>query len=1267
MDIGLNASDHTYYMRLSYLIAAIRRTCLKFAFISCFLLVMGSLYSQETFYDRFEQNTYTNNDGSLQFSTGWIETNEATDPDAGRIRIEGNELEIKNMDNVTIQRSLDLASALSATLTFDYDRKNGNETIRVQLWDGTQFNTRATLNGDGLINYTLTAAERNANATLRFTSGSGGWGSTEEYEIDDVLFTVTMPSTISINNVTVDEAAATATFTATHIGQNAAGPFTVNWQTADGTALAGTEYVAASNVMSFTGTIGDTETIVVNLTAEDNIYEFIETFFIQMTVTSDPTVDISREGAGNITDNEVIQGNTPLTLFQELGGYMDYTSTGGTLRTQPNTVDHCAITTSSSNTITTNIPATGTITNALLYWTNSNPTMDPQITFEGQTIEASLVYQSVFSGRNFFNHSADVTALVQGIPNINTNVFDFSGLTITNTGSHCTSGTVLGGWALFIFYSDPGLPASTINLYQGFDADQNTTTSFGLSGFYAIGSIGSKTTILSWEGDQTLANNESLAFITPTTGSNILSGDGDNTTGTNPFNSTHYDNVDVPVTNNSNSYGVDLDTYDVSAFIVAGESTATTQVNVGQDLVLMNLVILKVPSNIIIGNVFEDINYGGGAGRDRTAAGVAGIPNVTVELYDSTNTLFKTTVTDAAGDYGFTGMANDTYTVRVVTGTIDSTRPNGTGCGNCYPVQTYKTDFASSTLTPNPSLVGGNDPTAASDTGTGVLTGAQSTATVAIFNEGAVGVDFGFNYNTIVNTNNSGQGSLEQFIINSNDLGEGAMDVVANGIFDPPAGQDISIFMIPPSGDPLGRPADVNFLAGGYFDLDVTGNQLSEIKTDNTAIDGRTQTAYGDTNTGGAGSGGTPVGVSATNLPVYEQPEIQIRGNNQDVIRLDGDNLVVRGLAIYATDNSGILARNGSATIEENFIGINAEGTDVGTQDYGVHLKDGDLNLASNYISGSEKAGFYLENKGSPVIEYNHFYRNGSGDTCMDNIYIRDGTDIVIQYNLIAEAAGTGIEADQYEGTLNILENTITNNGISPVDCGGGVFEDAGIRLLEQNASITQNIIHSNQGEGLVIAKDNVINVLISENSFYNNGQRANSLGIDLDDSQNNGDGITLNDPGDSDNGANGLLNFPIIESAYIQSGNVVIKGWARPGSIMEFFLTDISEGTATLGDNQLGFSQDYGEGELYLGTVIEGSAGDSDSSSSSYTDADGNTDNTSRFQISVPIQPGVTVGDYVTATATISNTTSEFSPQRIITLRTVITNRRITYRVNPN
>jgi hypothetical protein len=256
---------------------------------------------------------------------------------------------------------------------------------------------------------------------------------------------------------------------------------------------------------------------------------------------------------------------------------------------------------------------------------------------------------------------------------------------------------------------------------------------------------------LSWEGDQTLANNESLQFTTPLSGTNLLVGDGDNDgiSANNPFNSTHFDNTILPNLNNTASHGVDLDTYDVSSFILPGETSATTQVNVGQDYVIMNAVVLKVPSNLITGRVFEDVNYGGGAGRNYASASGVGLPGVTVELYDAEGTLVDTQTTDLSGIYVFAGMVNGTYSIRVVNGSVRSSRPGGGACTSCIPVQTFKTEYIASALVERPNEVGGANP-AGADTGVGVLAGAQTLASVTIANEGVAGLDFGFNFNTIV-------------------------------------------------------------------------------------------------------------------------------------------------------------------------------------------------------------------------------------------------------------------------------------------------------------------------------------------------------------------------------------------------------------------------------------------------------------------------------------------------------------------------------------
>ena len=356
---------------------------------------------------------------------------------------------------------------------------------------------------------------------------------------------------------------------------------------------------------------------------------------------------------------------------------------------------------------------------------------------------------------------------------------------------------------------------------------------------------------------------------------------------------------------------------------------------------------------------------------------------------------------------------------------------------------------------------------------------------------------------------------------------------------------------------------------------------------------------------------------------------------------------------------------SGAGTISNNLLGVNATGSNAGNIDYGVEISGGTVIVDGNFISSNTDFGIRINGGTSTIIQNNHISANGDS-ACDDNIIIENGSGITIQQNLIENASSLGIDGDGISGGILISENTITNSGQHGGNCSGNV-ENAGILLDGSNSEISGNIIATNGGSGIVLAGGNTSGNLISQNSIFANGTASDALGIDLDSTDNVGDGVTLNDNGDGDNGPNGLANFPIITSAFRLGNNVVVKGWSRPGAIIEVFLTDVIEGTATEGDNELGMSTDYGEGQTYLGTVVEGSGSDLDSGTSSYLDVDGNTDNTNLFEFNVPIPSGVMTGDYITSTATISNTTSEFSPFSVLKVRTVITNRRITYRVNPN
>ncbi|MEP4883157.1 Calx-beta domain-containing protein, partial [Maribacter dokdonensis] len=1080
------------------------------------------------------------------------------------------------------------------------------------------------------------ATNTNGCLTFRFTSNNNTTGNGWQASVS-----CSPPGPkIVVEDVYVDEDSGSAIFTVTHVRDRHGyqsfffgfieTPFTVEYMVSDGTANNGSDYISVNGTLTFTGEVGNVQTFSVPI-VDDGVPELVEYFTVGFSDATAQYASVDYSDTANGYINSQILANDPLTLFQEFDGYFDYSTTGGSLRTNDNNTDACSITTSSSNTLISPIPNTGTIKKAYLYWAHSSTVVDGTVTFEGQTVNANYQYQTTLTNRNFYGYVSDVTNIVEGVADPSTNVFDFSGLSVDNSNTYCSSATVLGGWTLFVFYEDPNLPAVNINLYQGFDGLSNDGNSFTLDSFYAIAGAGAKASFLSWEGDSTLdgnssgttnPNGERLSITNQANQDFTLAGDGGQT-GNNAYNSTMYDNTTTPDYNVSTTYGVDLDTYDISTFVSPGDSQVTANVDVGQDFVISAAVVLKVPSNLIAGTVFEDVNYGGGQGRNMTNANGVGISSAIVELYESDGTFVRRTTSKVSGDYSFGGMADGDYFVKLVNSTVRSTRANGINCTTCVPVQTFRSYGDVNNNIEVLDEIGGADPTAFSDSALGVFEDSQSLSMVNIESSGVANIDFGYNFNTIVNTNEFGQGSLEQFILNSNTLGEVGLDIEANAIFDPAAEEDVSIFMIPPTGDSFGRTADVNYNAAGYFDILLdNANTFSVITGTNTIIDGRTQTAYsGDSNAGTVGSGGVGVGIANTALPNYTRPEIQIHRNGGDVLRLNGSNVTIRDISLYANNNAGVRVQGGSATISNNLLGVNALGASAGNIDYGIEQTGGDLSAFSNYLSSNTIAGIFIDGGTRSTVQFNHLDSNGS-TACDDNILIEDGSTIVIQENLIESAAASGIEIDNVDG-VTVSNNNILLSGQNGGDCNGS-YEGMAIKISGDDSVIDQNRIYSNGSEGVVVLSG--ASNTISQNSIYANGTVVPSLGIDL-----GMDGVTLNDNSDSDSGPNNLENFPIINSAFISGSNLVVTGWASPGSTIEVFFTDVNEGTATLGDNRLGLTQDYGEGQTYIGTAIEGSGDDQDAATSSYADPDGNSDNTNKYKFVFPLPSGTVVGDLIT------------------------------------
>jgi uncharacterized repeat protein (TIGR01451 family) len=677
----------------------------------------------------------------------------------------------------------------------------------------------------------------------------------------------------------------------------------------------------------------------------------------------------------------------------------------------------------------------------------------------------------------------------------------------------------------------------------------------------------------------------------------------------------------------------------------------------------------------ISGFVYEDVNYGGGAGRPRSANGTVGRPGATVELYNGT-TLVSTTTTDANGQYTF-GTTPGTYTVRVVNSTVSSSR---TGyVAGLLPVQTYN-----GTTT----AVGGVNPVladAAANNGSQSLTAlnsgtatAQSLATITTTSAAATGPDFGFNFDVVVNTNNAGQGSLRQFITNANALGgeTSLAQAGSNAAGLLPASTETSIFMIPDGAAHPGLLASGNGgpasqLNGSGVAVITPATVLPAITGTLTRIDGTTQSSnIGNTNGGTLGIGGT-VGTGNTALGTVNRPEVQLVGSTATAIGLDlantATNSTIAGLAIYgfgnATDddnNANIRVAANNTTITGNVVGNSATNfttnSPVATNADNIRIDGGTgVQVTGNLIGFANGKGVAID----PVVTGTTVSGNEIRSNAQTVVYL-DGVDIqgsnaTVTNNLLINNNGQGVDSYLSAGGNTIAGNTISGNGV-------GNNETAGVRIYGANNTLRNNVVSNNYGAGITVVFD-ASNTTISQNSIFGNGTitgvggvaATGQVGIDLlsnadDEGKGTSPFVTLNDNGDADTGGNGLLNFPVLTTANVSGTSLVVTGYARPGSLVELFLaTPPATGPAT--------SRSFGQGSSFLTSRTEGNTtDDSNTGTGTYSGTingvNQGTDNTNLFTFTVPLssltaaqRTALLSGNAVlTSTATLANATSEFS-----------------------
>jgi uncharacterized repeat protein (TIGR01451 family) len=712
----------------------------------------------------------------------------------------------------------------------------------------------------------------------------------------------------------------------------------------------------------------------------------------------------------------------------------------------------------------------------------------------------------------------------------------------------------------------------------------------------------------------------------------------------------------------------------------------------------------SVSTPSILGTVFEDPNYGGGAGRPLSTLTTSPRPGARVELYTAAGAYKGFVTTDANGLYKFdstspTGLlANGTYKVRVVNSTVTSSRSTAT---TLIPVQTFHRTEGVTTPMADDTTVGGSVPNevdAPANTGSqtittlnGLTAPAQevqsfSLVTVGTAAAAVTGVDFGYNFDTIVNTNDGGQGSLRQFILNSNTLhGEASLAQAGSrsnaGVTQAlPAGTESSIFMIPAAK-----------LTSGVAVISVV-TALPTIDDPNTSIDGTTQTVnIGDTNSGFTGAGGS-VGTTLRSLSTVNKPEVEINDGTLSLptgLSIRANNTTVRGMSIWGFGStntiaafagdivvSNVLLSGGkpACTTSDSFTGLLFEQNLLGTTANSFSAVP--LNAANNgkaFYSACGSAGIFqnnlvgfTQNTAAFWANYqnansnmnwtisNNEFRDGGNIDKVDNVAIeQSSSNVSLTGNLITGSYANGVSLFNNAPSSNILvnNNTISNAGRGAVStewAGIGVFTGTNGGIV-----ISNNMIQSNKGAGIWV-ETNFQGVTITQNSMFGNG----GLGIDLkggDSGSGNqtvlttattptvtpNDGLfgvnVLNTGGTSTSVANNGMDYPIITSSVLSGTTLTVKGYVGglgtdnstfAGANLEFF-------TAAADTNDVGtvFSTGstatklHGEGKTYLNgaTVCT-------------------TDATGAFNCALT-GVSATVDPYnITATATKSGNTSEFS-----------------------
>lgn len=299
-------------------------------------------------------------------------------------------------------------------------------------------------------------------------------------------------------------------------------------------------------------------------------------------------------------------------------------------------------------------------------------------------------------------------------------------------------------------------------------------------------------------------------------------------------------------------------------------------------------------------------------------------------------------------------------------------------------------------------------------------------------------------------------------------------------------------------------------------------------------------------------------------------------------------------------------------TIKGNFIGVDASGlAALPNRNYGIFLptsSDGQSSItiggtavgSGNVISASVNNGVYITNA-NVLLQGNRIGTDPSGNVNLGNgshgveltragsppfppVQFTIGGDAPGAGNIISANGGYGIRFYNPAGGITVQGNLIGTKADGASDLGNrfnGIRAESASTIGGTSAGAGNIIAFNYTGTGqFSFPRGGILipffesggfstNVSVLGNSIFSNG----GLGISFGNS-----GPTPNDLGDADNGPNNRQNYPLLTSATVSSGNLIVKGTLNslPNATyrIEFFGNGVLDASL------------HGEGETYLGFI---------------------------------------------------------------------------------